>query len=243
MNIIQRSSLPIYQQLFTLLLQTYRAKYLLQRATLPTIQLLSPHLRQLGYKLRQRLIWFADMVRSYLTETVIAPSFAAMAAALGSAADIDEMADIHMKYVARVQDQALLSEKLRPIHKAVVALLDLATAFAKECAHAPLPKSSTAKAKAKAKSRDETTRRRSVIPDTADEDSDSSNAGVDDDDDDDAMPKPHPQPQTAGLAHTAAEFERLLPFVTAGLRSVGRVGAEPVWEMLAERLAWGGIDV
>ena len=31
MNIIQRSSLPIYQQLSTFLLQTYRAKYLLQR--------------------------------------------------------------------------------------------------------------------------------------------------------------------------------------------------------------------
>ena len=35
-----------------------------------------------------------------------------------------------------------------------------------------------------------------------------------------------------------SEFARLLPFVTAGLRSVGRVGAEPLWEQFAERLEW-----
>ena len=34
------------------------------------------------------------------------------------------------------------------------------------------------------------------------------------------------------------EFARLLPFITAGLRSVGRVGAEPLWEQFAERLEW-----
>jgi gamma-tubulin complex component 5 len=37
-----------------------------------------------------------------------------------------------------------------------------------------------------------------------------------------------------------SDFTRLLHFVTAGLRSVGRVGAEPMWEQLAERLEWEG---
>ncbi|KAF1954105.1 hypothetical protein CC80DRAFT_567890 [Byssothecium circinans] len=176
-NIIQRSSIPIYQQLFTFLLQTYRMKYLVQRVSPRTIrQINDVRLRHLSYKLRQRLIWFADIMRSYITETVIDASSEDMTAALIRGEDIDDLARIHMKYVARLQDQALLSENLRPIHKAIVSILDLGVIFAEKCF--PSPTSSN------------------------------------------------------------SEFERLLPFVTAGLRSVGRVGAEPCWEVLAERLGW-----
>ena len=42
----------------------------------------------------------------------------------------------------------------------------------------------------------------------------------------------------ASLQKVDTEFARLLPFVGAGLRNIGRVGAEPVWERLADRLEW-----
>ena len=63
--------MPIYQQFHTLLLQTYRAKYLLQRAR-PTRSHKIVHTAHLVYKLQHRLTWFVDILRSYYTETVVA---------------------------------------------------------------------------------------------------------------------------------------------------------------------------
>jgi gamma-tubulin complex component 5 len=237
MNIIQRSSIPIYQQMFTLLLQTYRAKYVVQRISPSSIrQIADLRHRQLSYKLRQRLIWFADSMRSYLAETVIEINTSDMIGAMTKAEDIDEMASIHIKYVARLQDQALLSENLKPIHKGIIQILDLAVTFA--VAHAADDTSkrtasrnvSTSKPSKLSKS----SRRKSVIP-TIMEDIDVAGS-------DDAAASKIPAPSSLGdsLLTVEKEFERLLPFVTAGLRSVGRVGAEPVWEMLAERLGWAG---
>lgn len=233
MNIIQRSSIPIYQQVSTFLLQTYRAKYLLRRISLQTIRRIkSPLLRQLSTKLRQRLIWFADVLRSYLTETVIDLSYADMTTAMVKAEDIDEMSAIHTKYVARLQDQALLSENLKPIHKAVIAMLDLAELYSQQHNDGSLIVDDAAKSKG----RSAKGRRKSVMPAVVEQESSDSSDG--DDDMPDAVKRPKDAVQTDGLNVVESEFARLLPFVTAGLRSVGRVGAEPVWEMLAERLTW-----
>ncbi|KAF1969387.1 hypothetical protein BU23DRAFT_240335 [Bimuria novae-zelandiae CBS 107.79] len=233
MNVIQRSSLPVYQQLSIFLLQTYRAKYLLQRISPQSIGAIqTAPLRRLGYKLRQRLMWFADVMRSYLTETVIELAFTDMKAAISKAEDIDEMANVHMRYVARLQDQALLSDNLKPIHRGIIALLDLAVVFSQH--HAGMQRGTKAKSKPSVR---ETRRKVSGLShETAEEESDSSNVGDDDDSVD--SPSSGQRKLEDGLAHIEREFERLLPFVTAGLRSVGRVGAEPVWEMLADRLSW-----
>jgi gamma-tubulin complex component 5 len=203
----------------------------------------------LSYKLRQRLIWFADIMRSYLTETVIDLSSDDMVAAMTKAEDIDEMTGIHMKYVARLQEQALLSENLKPIHKAIIQLLDLGVSFAE--AHAsddfmsqtrstrPATTSRSASSN-KASKLLKSSRRKSVIPaivEAPSSDSDNDSIGSADI----AAPKV-PNPSNFGESMTVIEkeFERMLPFITAGLRSVGRVGAEPVWEMLAEKLGWVG---
>jgi gamma-tubulin complex component 5 len=241
MNIVQRSSISIYQQMFTLLLQTYRAKYVVQRVSPRSIrQIADLRHRQLSYKLRQRLIWFADIMRSYLTETVIELNTSDMIGAMIKAEDIDEMASIHIKYVARLQDQALLSENLKPIHKGIIQILDLAVIFA--AAHAAddtsMRTASRSASTTKPSKLSKSSRRKSVIPAIVEDalsDSDIDNAGSDD-----AAASKVPVSSSLGnsLLAVEKEFERLLPFVTAGLRSVGRVGAEPVWEMLAERLGW-----
>jgi gamma-tubulin complex component 5 len=237
MNALQRSSIPIYQQLSTFLLQTYRAKYLLQRISPQSIrQITDSRLRQLSYKLRQRLIWLADVLRSYLTGTVIDPSFVDMKVAMSKAEDIDEMSAVHMKYVARLQDQALLSENLKPIHSAIISLLDLALSYSQQHARreAVHPKSTRRRDTVK-----ESSRRKSVLlSEIGEHDSDSSNVG--DDEESAGSNSPGTAGLKEGLERIDREFERLLPFATAGLRSVGRVGAEPVWEMLADRLEWEG---
>jgi gamma-tubulin complex component 5 len=245
-NIVQRSALPIYQQTFTFLLQTYRAKYLLQAILLQNIRgLKDPKLQQLSFKLRTRLIWFADVLRSYLTETVIALSTEDMITAMSKAGDIDEMSNIHIKYLARLQEQSLLADNLKPIHGAIISLLDLAVLFhdahmkeAQSQVAATAEDSSFLKGPTGKKSK--SSRRKSVIP--AIVENESSDSDSEDEKDEEVRPS---SPETVrrttfsgNLRKIDNEFTRLLPFITAGLRNIGRVGAEPVWEMLAERLEW-----
>ncbi|PSN75339.1 hypothetical protein BS50DRAFT_541293 [Corynespora cassiicola Philippines] len=245
MNIIQRSSIPIYQQIFTFLLQTYRAKYLLQRVSLKTLhETRNMRLVQTSYKLRHRLIWFTDIIRSYLTETVINLSTEDMIAAMSKAEDIDEMSSIHIKYVARLQEQSLLSHNLEPIHKAIISLLDLSVVFydihAKESTQkkaiaAPVLQIPKTPGKAASKA----SRRKSFIPAIIEADSsDSEGASVKEDEMSKQRPKLTSGSLSQNLGSIDEQFGKLLPFVTAGLRNVGRVSAEPVWEMLAERLEW-----
>ncbi|KAK7509387.1 Spc98 family-domain-containing protein [Phyllosticta citriasiana] len=134
-NVIQRSALPTYQRISTLLLQTYRARHVLRSANLsislsPTTHNRSTRLRTL---LRHRLLWFADTLHAYLTTTAIASSTSALRAALVAADDIDAMAALHAAFVTDVERRCLLTPALQPIADAVVELLDLAVRFVDLC--------------------------------------------------------------------------------------------------------------
>ncbi|ORY03299.1 Spc98 family-domain-containing protein [Clohesyomyces aquaticus] len=245
MNIIQRSSISIYQQVFTFLLQTYRAKYLLQRVEWnQLVRLKDNRLTHMAYKLRQRLMWFSDILRSYLSETVIAISTQAMTADMGRAEDIDEMSNIHIKFLARLQEQALLSQNLKPIYRAIISLLDLGVLFS-EIHEKIVQKLPTAKLrhdlppKSPAKPAKAANRRKSVIPLVVEnQSSDSSDSELDADGDNPVGEGSSGDAGLKTLNQIEEQFGKLLPFVTAGLRSVSRAGAKPVWEMLAERLEW-----
>ncbi|KAF2269499.1 hypothetical protein CC78DRAFT_529273 [Lojkania enalia] len=228
MNIVQRSSMPIYLQIFSLLLQVYRAKYLLQRIPWAGISQ-SQSSTQLSFKLRHRLIWFVDILRSYLTDTVIALSTNNMVAAMTKAEDIDEMSHIHIKYLARLQEQALLSQNLKPIHQAIIAILDISILYSD--LHMEEPDRTKRPAKG--------SRRKSIVP-TAVED-ESSEA----DSEEEGIVEGRERAISASKCNFSEDLKRIdgqftehLSFLTAGLRSLGRVGAEPVWEMLADRLEW-----
>jgi gamma-tubulin complex component 5 len=178
-----------------------------------------------------------------------------MLTAMTKAEDIDEMASYHVRYLARVQEQALLAENLRPIYNAVTSVLDLAVLF--HDAHIRLPSSSLLPGQASRSTSSSTThphgkmpskraskpklkRRKSVIPAIV-EDYDSPSER--DDMVDESTPAPSSSSKTsnfqADLQTVDTELKRLLPFVIAGLRNIGRVGAQPVWDALAERLEWG----
>ena len=249
-NILQRSSMPLYQQLHTALLQAYRAAYLLQRCR-PSPRSTThrthknPHPKpstplSLVYKLHHRLTWFTTLLRSYYTETVIAFTTADMRAAMHRAQDIDQMADVHVRYVARLQERALLSPDLKPIHKAVVEVLELCVLF-EEAVERGDEGSKGGKArtgverKKSSKNLLDKAQLEGLETDTEDE-----SERVDDDGDGASKSKRRGKSRTPAeaLHFIDSEFARLLPFVTAGLRSVGRVGAEPLWEQFAERLEW-----
>lgn len=101
-----------------------------------------------------------------------------MVSSMQKADDIDEMARIHVEYMAKLQQRALLSKDVKPIYAAVLEMLDLGVLLART--------------------------------------------------------------EAKQQEYVDAEFKRLLPFITAGLKSVGRAGAEPMWEQLADRLEWDG---
>ncbi|KAF2177503.1 hypothetical protein K469DRAFT_644338 [Zopfia rhizophila CBS 207.26] len=245
MNIVQRSSIPVYQQVFTFLLQVYRAKYLLQKMDWKSIpQSKYPNLTQTSYKLRQRLIWFADILRSYLTETVFAPATDDMTSAMIQAEDIDQMSDIHIKYIARLQEQSLLSRSIKLIQKAIISILDFSVLFAdihsseSRARRTPTQRlAPTPKSPAKYHPNHPKPRRKSFAPLIIDDgSSDSADGG--DHSDADAESSTDEADFVENLKKIEEQFERLLSFVTAGLRSVSRASSEPVWEMLAERLEW-----
>jgi gamma-tubulin complex component 5 len=234
-NIIQRASIPIYQEIFTFLIQIYRVNYLLQRIR---IEATKTSRSPLHYKLLHRLTWFADMLRSYLTETVIFFTTQDMKMAVENAADIDEMSQIHAQYVAKLQERALLSKDVKPIHKAIIELLDLGVLFAQtqnpENKYSAVQKTN----------RKSLARRKSSVPiliedNITDEDEARDNRSGSESTARPAKDVASKSPREV-LQTVDQEFGRLLPFITAGLRSVGRVGAEPMWEQLADRLEWEG---
>lgn len=235
-NIVQRASIPVYQQISSFLLQTYRVKYLVQR-TRPART--PPHKNQttlLTYKLRHRLIWFADTLRSYLTETAIFFTTHDMNASMEKAKDIDEMAHVHLVFIAKLQERTMLSKEVKPIHKAIVEILDLGVEFAKAVGEQSSKTNDSTTDKARSKRR-KSTAPVAVAAEVSDLDTDSDGEH----NESPSMSKPiERHTPKMSLQKIDAEFARLLHFLTAGLRSVGRVGAEPVWEQLAERLEWEG---
>ncbi|KAF2626730.1 hypothetical protein BU25DRAFT_394881 [Macroventuria anomochaeta] len=232
LNITQRTAMPIYQQFHTALLQTYRVKYLLQRAR-PTRSHKIKNAAQLIYKLQHRLTWFVDILRSYYTETVVAFTSRDMEAAMGKAEDIDQMADVHVKYVAKLQERALLSSDLQPLHKAVIEMLDVGVLFAKTVTE--LDGSKTVRTRPSAPQRKSSAPLLDQVQLSDTDDDVEGDGGVAASK---AARRSIGRSPTEALQMVDKEFTRLLPFITAGLRSVGRVGAEPMWEQLAERLEW-----
>ena len=226
--------MPIYQQFYTVLLQAYRTKYILQRAR----QTRSHRIKesaQLVYKLQHRLTWFVDVLRCYYTETVVVFTNREMESTMEKAEDIDQMADIHVKYVAKLQERALLSTDLKPIHRAIIEMLDLSVLFAKTVTDLGDKKLSRGRP-------DVPRRKSSALLLAAAESSDSEDHTEEGEDTSvkRASIQMAPSSPREVLQMVDKEFARLLPFITAGLRSVGRVGAEPMWEQLAELLEWEG---
>ena len=164
-----------------------------------------------------------------------------MTTKLGNAEDIDVMAEIHTKYISQLQAQCLLSKNLSPINQAIISLLDLGVLFTDVLSQNCRKNTDSFRAQPSlSRDKRETrkpaqNRRRSVMP------APESSSDDDEEDDYDADAESttsHEATFAESLAKIQEQFDRLVPFVTAGLRGVSRAGAEVCWEMLAERLEW-----
>ncbi|KAI5780906.1 Spc98 family-domain-containing protein [Geopyxis carbonaria] len=252
-----RTSLPLYQKISTFLLQLRRARYLLTHLAL----LRGAQQPATYHTLRHRLLWFTSVLTTYVTTLVLRPQTAALRTAMREAADLDEMARLHARFIERARDQCLLGARLAPIHAAVVQALDLASRFAYAQAEPyngsssgggggdggrrgaalpflPTPKHLRRRRRGSESSADEELPSPSAASSTAfgddegEEEGDSEEEGMGDE-----------ERRERELAKMLGELGGLVGFVRDGLRGVARAGVMPHLEMLAEGLeGYGGAD-
>ncbi|KAF2754787.1 hypothetical protein EJ05DRAFT_133392 [Pseudovirgaria hyperparasitica] len=247
LNIIPRTAIPTFQQTTRLLLQCYRAKYLLQQRTIP----FPSHYKgrkdrttHLAAYLRHRLIWFADCMRSHVSEIVLPKLTSDLRASLATADDIDEMALVVGSFVSKLQDQCLLAKNLAPIMQAVVGILDLAVALSDALSRdsqSGLFTSRRVPSKGSIVGRSEASWRSRKRHDESDEEEEEEEEGSDDEGysgDGEDVPSLGTLVET--LDRAREEFDRLLPFVVAGLKGVARARGGLEWQLLVDKLDWEG---
>ena len=240
-NVFRPESTGTYQRILTILIQVQWAKYLLegQRFTAINPILLRSNEGESAFLLRHRLLWFINLIFTYLSDVVLAPSASQLRFEITKAKDIDEMVATHETYLVRLEDRCLLSQKFRPVYQAVVALLDVAVRFAE--IHSILTSQTSTRES------DTTTTVHGLSSDKFGNQNQAVILSARDIRVDDgqrlcpAVGHPalgHPKAYLAQLNSFHQEFIRLHGFVLAGLRAVQRVGSESCWEILADLLTY-----
>lgn len=237
-NILIPEHLAVYKSVFTLLLQLRRARNVLERLQLLKLRDASP----VYYNLRQKLLWFANVLHSYITTLVIVPQTERFRTELEDATDVDAMVQCHAAYTDRLREMCLLGAKLAPIAIAVTSVCDLAVRFTDAVVVDLVGESGLATAHLDKRGRrgDESSGGRTSptfsTTTTRKEDDDEGSSDSDSDSDDE-----EPKDLPTVIAGMEGEFRALVGFVRDGLRGVARAGVMPWLEWLAEGLEGGGV--
>lgn len=242
-NIIKQESFSVHQRIFVFLTQVYRAKYMLERRRLLKSALSSLDSEDgensLVYSLRHRLLWFTNIIHSYLTNTVLSFTTSEMRMNLAKAEDVDAMISTYDAYILHLENQCLLSKKLAPIHQAIISLLDLSILFsdshASYAGENVFDLTNRSILSNASQLRSVRSRRPKASDASSSEDDDEENDG----EADVSYISFTEVPYVDRLRKMHDSFTKLYGFVTAGLRGVSRVGGEPCWEVLAENLVLG----
>lgn len=235
-NIIPPGALVHYQRVFVLLTQSRRVIHTLATQHFGRISLATRQSRiaeiHLALLLRHRLLWFANAILAYLTETVIAVTTTRMREDLAKADDLDDMITVHKSYLLQLERQCLLSQELHPIHTGIISLFDLAMSFAE--AHATalplLPRTSGLTVIHPRTSQN-------YNRDAASSSLSGGNCNDFEGREDQHTETLHETTYMYRLKRMRKTFRKLHSFVLAGLRGVYRASAEPSWEILADILA------
>lgn len=126
--VITPESMFSYQRIFTFLLQIRRCSYVLSYQH-TKVNKLNKHCSNeeqiLYYSLRMRIFWFTQTIYYYLTSLVLDPCSKEMQERLKVAEDVDMMIQAHSDYMKNCIDLTLLGSSLELIHKTVIKILNL----------------------------------------------------------------------------------------------------------------------
>ncbi|KAI1075287.1 Spc98 family-domain-containing protein [Whalleya microplaca] len=124
--VLSDESLSQYQAAFTFLLQLRRANYVLQRHRLMSDGVAEATSdRATYYGLRSKLLWFCNVLHSYLTTLVLGPLIAQLRVDLQQAEDVDAMIASHGAFAKRMIHEMCLGSKLDPIRQCILDIFDL----------------------------------------------------------------------------------------------------------------------
>lgn len=124
--VITADSTVGYQAIFTLLLQIRRVAAILNKLFTSCRSYDETSEQLTFYSLRSRLIWFTNILQTYLATLVLAPNIERMRGDVRNAEDVDAMIQIHSAFSRRITEEAFLGAKLGPIRECMLDVLDLA---------------------------------------------------------------------------------------------------------------------
>ncbi|KAK3325548.1 Spc98 family-domain-containing protein [Apodospora peruviana] len=245
--IVPEEAIEGYHRMFTFLLQIRRTIFVL------THPILSFQADRDGsatdrspkyYLLRTKTLWFCNILLTYLTTLVLAPSMAKLRDDLRNAVDVDEMVAAHAEFINRITSESCQGPKLQPIRDCILDILDLAIK-AEDTHRAEMVReaeedqeSSRLSVMSPFKSPSKSTRKAAV----KEEEQDMVSPDVEAMMRKSVMGASSGKPYAVAMRDMHADFERHLRFVAGGLRGVARASREKAagkWDMLAEMLEVG----
>lgn len=255
--VITDESLVHYQAVFTFLLQLRRASYVLHRHKPLADGAADLSADQVAYyRVRTRLLWFCNVLDTYLTMLVIGPLTTQLRTGVEQAQDIEAMINLHSSFTKRMIDEVCLGTRLNPIRECILDVLDLAikledarkaeahreTEATQELSRLSVYASSSTKPRQRymqpSEEEDET---------FLEEQDRSMFHGQDDSDNDDYDSDGEMRARSYNrvLRDMADELDRHLKFLCSGLKGVARAStntAAAKWDTLAEMLELGVLE-
>ncbi|KAL4888624.1 Spc98 family-domain-containing protein [Aspergillus ambiguus] len=242
-NIVTRESILRYQRISIFLMQIRRATQMIVKQRLqysdPTDRTLDDRSNTLSFALRHNMLWFLNTLYSHFTDFVISTTTESLQKSLFEASDVDSMIAVHRTYMSSLEDQCLISRNLHPLYRATITILDLCVSFA------------DLQAMRHGKNRPDPTKvfykhENSQIHNYGNGNSYMSD---EDDDDDDMYDSDIDDMSASGISlhethyvdrlkDIQDQFHRLIAFMVAGLKGVGRADGQLSWEILADKLEW-----
>lgn len=236
-NIIPAKSLKVYARILIFLLQIHRAKYLLQMQRLPRSPspMVDRHILHL-YSLHHRLLWFTDIILSYITDMVLSASTIDMRMDMKRAEDVDAMIAVHEAYVFVLQDRCFLTEQNGPIHQAIISLLDLTVLFS-DVQSLYVSRTEEPRGGSTAFNMTRTAQHQSV---DSESDEDERNNQLDNTSEHYRF-KPE-LANTDRLGSMNDTFGKLHGYISAAVHGMSKANSVPCWEILSRNLALGARD-
>lgn len=244
-NIIDTHSMSIYRHVALVLMQIRRARYSLERIGYPTVMTMplddeaTPEGQAFAQILAFTLLAFINTLYDCLVVSIIQPLCDTMRHEMEAALTVDDMINVHKRYITRLEYACLAAPKLKLLRQSLITILDLCIHFSDLVSNSA--KTSSGDSDGEAGSFTSAfSRHRSVDVRYSGSNSESDSDGehiaegystfIVLEDDTNVVKE---------LRKLKAQYQRQLKFFVSGLKGVGKAGHHVQdLAMLADRLTW-----